>query len=719
MEKANAILNRLVAAGRAAELCIVVIDELHMIADAGRGPLLELLLTKLLHLSRRRRRPAGSSPTSLLALTPLGAASPCGAVAGAVATAATAAGAANVAIAAAPAAAAAAMARASAAGSAGNPELSASAAARSGGKAGTVGPPAGIGGGDSEVVAASVAAAGAGGVPRIANPYACQGQPLRSILANPMVLQLPPSELLLPPLRHTTLNLPEALRPQAPSPPTSTDSNGPSSEAPSQSSPIPPPLPLRPENPYNRPVWTAVAAARPRPARGISLPPQPTRAEAAAAALAAAAAAGSDASTGMLDLQVVGLSATLPNMEEVADWMGAILYTSEFRPVPLTERVLRNGTELLDRKEKLVRTLLIDGVGYGSGGGEPAAQGKRARRPDPGLLAAQGLAVLCRESVAAANQVIIFCSTRQHCLNCALAVAKALALCPPPDDMVEQRAALLTRLAAAVPAGAGADPGLRQTVPAGVAFHHAGLAEQERTEIEAAYRGGLLSVLAATSTLGAGVNLPAARVIFRSLDGGGGRLTVARYRQMAGRAGRAGGSAHGEAILMVVTAAEYRAALALMNASLPRMVSGMSPLPPARGGDGGAALLRAVLEGVAGGMLTRRLEVRDFIANTLLWRQFRGTPAETAAFCTTAATAAAVGGGDDGGDAVKSQELLVRYAEAALDYLLQRGCVSLYHARPADYEPDAVAPATPPVGSGPVGAAAPTDGPAANTATKE
>ena len=59
-------------------------------------------------------------------------------------------------------------------------------------------------------------------------------------------------------------------------------------------------------------------------------------------------------------------------------------------------------------------------------------------------------------------------------------------------------------------------------------------------------------MLTATSTLAAGVNLPVRRVVFRQpyIGRPDNRLDAARYRQMAGRAGRAGIDARGEAVVL-------------------------------------------------------------------------------------------------------------------------------------------------------------------------
>eukprot|EP01033_Poteriospumella_lacustris_P006494 gene6494-4673_t len=95
-------------------------------------------------------------------------------------------------------------------------------------------------------------------------------------------------------------------------------------------------------------------------------------------------------------------------------------------------------------------------------------------------------------------------------------------------------------------------PILRETLPWGIAYHHAGLTQDERTLLEHAFRGQeVVKLLVTTSTLSAGVNLPAHRVILRGLAMGDKGLSVATFRQMCGRAGRTGLDVTGEAIVVL------------------------------------------------------------------------------------------------------------------------------------------------------------------------
>jgi ATP-dependent helicase YprA (DUF1998 family) len=79
------------------------------------------------------------------------------------------------------------------------------------------------------------------------------------------------------------------------------------------------------------------------------------------------------------------------------------------------------------------------------------------------------------------------------------------------------------------------------------------LQSEERELVEGLYRKGAVKILAATSTLAAGVNLPARRVIFRAPKVGIDYLNGVQYRQMSGRAGRAGIDTKGESVSFLAT----------------------------------------------------------------------------------------------------------------------------------------------------------------------
>merc|ERR1712226_733144 len=94
-------------------------------------------------------------------------------------------------------------------------------------------------------------------------------------------------------------------------------------------------------------------------------------------------------------------------------------------------------------------------------------------------------------------------------------------------------------------------PILKYCIPVKAAYHHAGLTPDERRTIEEMYSQGQVNVLFATSTVAAGVNLGASRVIVRTPKIGINPLDATKYRQMAGRAGRAGKNDKGECILII------------------------------------------------------------------------------------------------------------------------------------------------------------------------
>ena len=88
----------------------------------------------------------------------------------------------------------------------------------------------------------------------------------------------------------------------------------------------------------------------------------------------------------------------------------------------------------------------------------------------------------------------------------------------------------------------------------GIAFHHSGLLNAQRTYVENAFKANLLKVICATTTLGYGVNLPAHTVLVRDIrrfdDGANEMLGINEVLQLFGRAGRPAYDKEGRAFII-------------------------------------------------------------------------------------------------------------------------------------------------------------------------
>ncbi|XP_030572640.1 helicase POLQ-like [Drosophila novamexicana] len=236
------------------------------------------------------------------------------------------------------------------------------------------------------------------------------------------------------------------------------------------------------------------------------------------------------------NIQIVGMSATIGNLNEISAFLNADVYTRGFRPVELREYI-KCGHDLLEINSA-GQTLEEIFVPHRTVSYNYSAAVERA---DPDHLA--GLISEC----APEHCCLVFCPTRKNCENVALLLSRIV----PKQKFFEHRQNEKADLMNALDKMCGIlSPVLAKTLPYGIAYHHSGLTTDERKYIETAYRFGVITVICCTSTLAAGVNLPAKRVIIRAPYVGQEFMTLCKYKQMVGRAGRAGLGEAGESILI-------------------------------------------------------------------------------------------------------------------------------------------------------------------------
>ena len=228
------------------------------------------------------------------------------------------------------------------------------------------------------------------------------------------------------------------------------------------------------------------------------------------------------------DIQLVVLSATIKNVEEVAEWLKAISVTTEWRPVTLREGVI-----------------LHDEVHFKDGGVLKIENIAK----DPTL----NLAVY---TVKSGNQALAFAGTRRNSISLAKKIATKIKplLSKPMKRSLKQLSEQILSTGERTRLG----EQLAEVVGGGAAFHHAGLSAGHRKIVEDSFREGKIKVLTATPTLAFGMNLPARVVIineYRRYESGYGYypIPVLEYKQMAGRAGRPRYDKFGDAILIAKT----------------------------------------------------------------------------------------------------------------------------------------------------------------------
>ena len=224
--------------------------------------------------------------------------------------------------------------------------------------------------------------------------------------------------------------------------------------------------------------------------------------------------------------QILALSATVTNADEISDWLECKLVQSEWRPVPLWEGVYDQGTVTMqDRKNFEIETSV------------------RGPPVDLGL-----------DSLKNGGQAILFAETRSRSVSLATKASDAVSkmISNEERNMLEQISQKIldenehTELVKT----------LATLITKGVAFHHAGLNQNCRDVIESEFRNKRIKLLASTPTLAAGVNLPARRVVVSNLNrydvkyGGNKPISILEYKQLCGRAGRPQYDEYGEAIIV-------------------------------------------------------------------------------------------------------------------------------------------------------------------------
>ncbi|MBI2572500.1 DEAD/DEAH box helicase [Candidatus Woesearchaeota archaeon] len=242
------------------------------------------------------------------------------------------------------------------------------------------------------------------------------------------------------------------------------------------------------------------------------------------------------------------LSATIPNAKQFANWIEAIkqhpvkTVISNKRNVPLEHQFYdyELGITTLEKIKEARNVPQYRDVIHKKGA-------KRERVPEPNHID------LVRDLGKSKLPCLFFSFSRKDCQIKAQELAKRNLFDKDPRiteffrQKIENAPPDVNKLASTLL--------IKETIPQGIAFHHAGLLPIIKEAVEELFSRGWINVLYTTETFAVGINMPAKTVCFNSLrkyDGINFRyLNTKEYFQIAGRAGRRGIDKIGYAISLI------------------------------------------------------------------------------------------------------------------------------------------------------------------------
>merc|ERR1712151_100509 len=262
----------------------------------------------------------------------------------------------------------------------------------------------------------------------------------------------------------------------------------------------------------------------------------------------------------------MGLSATIPNSKEFAEWICRIkhqpchvIYT-EKRPVPLQHYLFPAGGDgvymVLDEKGNFREDNFHKAIAALEKSAESVNVDTKKVQKKKGKAQASDLDKIVRMcSDRGYLPLIVFSFSRKDCEASAIALKKTDLTDDDEKRLVDEvfNNAIMTLgdEDRELPQVQSMLPLLRR----GIGIHHGGLLPMLKEVVEILFQESLLKVLFSTETFAMGINMPAKTVVFtstRKWDGQEYRiLGSGEYIQMSGRAGRRGKDDRGLTIIMM------------------------------------------------------------------------------------------------------------------------------------------------------------------------